>query len=72
LAPTTSDPGLDGTGLFEVFRAAGRWLDTNAAAINAINVFPVPDGDTGSNMSLTSRRPSPRRRIATRAKRRER
>ena len=29
------------------------WLERNATAIDAINVFPVPDGDTGSNMALT-------------------
>ena len=28
-------------------------LDANKDAVNALNVFPVPDGDTGSNMSLT-------------------
>ena len=28
-------------------------LRANAEAINALNVFPVPDGDTGSNMSMT-------------------
>ena len=32
---------------------AAAWLSRNASAIDAINVFPVPDGDTGSNMSLT-------------------
>lgn len=32
---------------------AARWLEANAAAVNALNVFPVPDGDTGTNMSLT-------------------
>ena len=31
------------------------WLDRNAASIDAINVFPVPDGDTGTNMGLTLR-----------------
>ena len=34
---------------------AADWLAQNAAAIDAINVFPVPDGDTGSNMALTLR-----------------
>ena len=34
---------------------AAAWLDDQAAAINALNVFPVPDGDTGTNMSLTLR-----------------
>src|SRR5215216_6235807 len=33
--------------------AAGSWLNANAERINALNVFPVPDGDTGTNMSLT-------------------
>lgn len=32
-----------------------RWLATNRDAINAINVYPVPDGDTGTNMLLTLR-----------------
>jgi DAK2 domain fusion protein YloV len=39
------------------FRAAlatsSAWLDRHVEAINALNVFPVPDGDTGLNMSLT-------------------
>ncbi|MBI4331596.1 MAG: DAK2 domain-containing protein [Chloroflexi bacterium] len=34
---------------------ATEWLEKNAAAINALNVFPVPDGDTGTNMLLTMR-----------------
>ena len=33
--------------------AAGRWLNANADRIDALNVFPVPDGDTGTNMSMT-------------------
>ena len=28
-------------------------LDSNKEAVNALNVFPVPDGDTGTNMCLT-------------------
>lgn len=32
---------------------AAEWLRQNVSAINAINVFPVPDGDTGSNLSAT-------------------
>ncbi|MBF6591802.1 MAG: DAK2 domain-containing protein, partial [Ktedonobacterales bacterium] len=31
------------------------WLEEHREAINALNVFPVPDGDTGTNMSLTMR-----------------
>ena len=38
-----------------LFQAAADWLETNAAAVNALNVFPVPDGDTGTNMLLTIR-----------------
>lgn len=39
----------------EMFFLATRWLERNASAINALNVFPVPDGDTGTNMLLTMR-----------------
>ncbi len=35
--------------------AAARALEANQEAINALNVFPVPDGDTGTNMLLTMR-----------------
>lgn len=31
------------------------WLDINHQSVNALNVFPVPDGDTGTNMLLTMR-----------------
>jgi DAK2 domain fusion protein YloV len=41
--------------LREMLSAATRWLEKNAPAINALNVFPVPDGDTGTNMLLTMR-----------------
>lgn len=34
---------------------ATAWLEKHAVAINALNVFPVPDGDTGTNMLLTMR-----------------
>src|SRR5260221_13325233 len=36
-------------------RSAAAWLIANAERINALNVFPVPDGDTGTNMSMTLR-----------------
>lgn len=45
----------DGNSLLRCLRAAGAWLDAHSAAVNALNVFPVPDGDTGTNMSLTMR-----------------
>lgn len=42
-----------GEELLDALRAGARWLDQHADMINALNVFPVPDGDTGTNMSLT-------------------
>ena len=44
-----------GAGLRDAFLAASSWLDSQVERINALNVFPVPDGDTGINMSLTLR-----------------
>ena len=38
-----------------MFSAAARLLERNLESINALNVFPVPDGDTGTNMFLTMR-----------------
>ena len=46
----------DGAGLLEAFRAAVANLDAHVDEINALNVFPVPDGDTGSNMLATVER----------------
>jgi DAK2 domain fusion protein YloV len=37
----------------EAIFASARWLDQHTDAINALNVFPVPDGDTGTNMART-------------------
>ncbi len=42
-----------GGDLKQALRASARWLSQHTEAINALNVFPVPDGDTGTNMSLT-------------------
>ena len=39
--------------LLEAIRASHRAVDRNKAQINSLNVFPVPDGDTGTNMSLS-------------------
>ena len=44
---------LSGSELREMFGLATTWLEKNATVINALNVFPVPDGDTGTNMLLT-------------------
>jgi hypothetical protein len=41
--------------LRQAFAAATRALERHREAINALNVFPVPDGDTGTNMLLTMR-----------------
>ena len=38
-----------------MFSAATAWLEKSVADIDALNVFPVPDGDTGTNMLLTMR-----------------
>src|SRR5438270_11431361 len=46
---------IDGDGLARAFRAGAAALSANAGAIDAINVFPVPDGDTGTNMASTMR-----------------
>ena len=44
---------IDGI-LFKTMTQAGlTWLRTNQQIVNALNVFPVPDGDTGTNMVLT-------------------
>lgn len=44
---------LDGGDLRKAMLAAASWLESHRDAINALNVFPVPDGDTGSNMTAT-------------------
>lgn len=44
---------LNGRELSAMFTAAAAALERNVEAINALNVFPVPDGDTGTNMYLT-------------------
>ena len=44
---------INGKDLKELFNASLIWLKNHQAVINAMNVFPVPDGDTGTNMFLT-------------------
>ena len=46
---------IGGQDLREMFAAATTWLEKSASDIDALNVFPVPDGDTGTNMLLTMR-----------------
>ncbi len=45
----------DGWGLKRLTEAGLTWLDRNHQYVNALNVFPIPDGDTGINMLLTMR-----------------
>lgn len=44
---------INGQLLKNMVLSAAKYLDVNRASIDALNVFPVPDGDTGTNMSLT-------------------
>ncbi len=44
---------FDGQDLKKAIVAGAAWLEEHREVINALNVFPVPDGDTGSNMSAT-------------------
>ena len=39
--------------LKEMFISGAYELENNKESVNALNVFPVPDGDTGTNMSAT-------------------
>ena len=67
----------DGAGLLDAMRSAVANLELHVDEINALNVFPVPDGDTGTNMAATVRaaldeaelagRDSPAERIAAAA-----
>ncbi|HET6312985.1 MAG TPA: DAK2 domain-containing protein, partial [Chloroflexia bacterium] len=51
--PTGPGDSWGGQELKRVLTAASAWLARNAEALNSLNVFPVPDGDTGTNMALT-------------------
>lgn len=44
---------LDGQALKDAIGHAAAYLEMNKEEVNKLNVFPVPDGDTGTNMSLT-------------------
>lgn len=48
-----SQPSVTGSRFRELLCAAQSWLDRHHEIVNALNVFPVPDGDTGTNMLLT-------------------
>ncbi len=44
---------LNAMRLTKLLIAASRWLSRHADILNDLNVYPVPDGDTGTNMSMT-------------------
>ncbi|HJS29952.1 MAG TPA: DAK2 domain-containing protein, partial [Anaerolineales bacterium] len=44
---------IDGQAAKALTAAGLAWLRTNQESVNSLNVFPVPDGDTGTNMVLT-------------------
>jgi len=51
--PGNKTPIIDGDQYKKLMEAGLTWLRTNQESVNALNVFPVPDGDTGTNMVLT-------------------
>ena len=46
---------MDGPRLRRCLIAAADWVENGREELNRINVFPVPDGDTGTNFALTLR-----------------
>ncbi|MEC0695155.1 DAK2 domain-containing protein [Bacillus atrophaeus] len=44
---------LDGRAFAEMILSGAQNLSQNAGVVDALNVFPVPDGDTGTNMNLS-------------------
>ncbi len=51
--PLTSIYSINGEQFKRFVEASLRWLKANQQLVNSLNVFPVPDGDTGTNMLLT-------------------
>ena len=49
----TATMTINGAAFHEMLISAANSLENNKEKINDLNVFPVPDGDTGTNMSLT-------------------
>lgn len=45
--------GLTGATFLQMLAAGAEYLERNKEQVNVLNVFPVPDGDTGTNMTLT-------------------
>ena len=50
-----SENTINTSELISALNLAETWLEINRDGVNAINVYPVPDGDTGTNMLLTLR-----------------
>jgi len=50
---TTKAMGVDGPLFKRALLGSLSWLSSNHEEVNRLNVFPVPDGDTGTNMLLT-------------------
>ncbi len=44
---------IGGQEIKQLFAASTAWLERHSAYVNSLNVFPVPDGDSGTNMLLT-------------------
>ncbi|HEV1992621.1 MAG TPA: DAK2 domain-containing protein, partial [Candidatus Dormibacteraeota bacterium] len=51
--PGQNHPGVDGPVFKRALLGSLSWLSANHEEANRLNVFPVPDGDTGTNMLLT-------------------
>src|SRR5438046_5181401 len=51
--PSAPDERWSAADFVSGLRSAATWLQAHAERLNALNVYPVPDGDTGTNMSLT-------------------
>lgn len=51
--PPTRMLACDGQGFKRLLNASLQWMEQHTAVVNSLNVFPVPDGDTGTNMYLT-------------------
>lgn len=52
-AAPVREEALGGAAVLALLTSAAAYLRTSAAMVDAINVYPVPDGDTGSNMAAT-------------------
>ena len=50
---------IDGAVFSRMMLSAAAEIDLNKQKVNELNVFPVPDGDTGTNMSMTLNAPAP-------------